>query len=439
MGDSMLSESDDVHEPHSNHFNDANAANTLQSGGFRQVSSSLSHANELGEAELVDEVYVFLVQEQCRLSFSVQNILLRFVSAFRDTFSISKKCHFDSLPEHWADDDKVVDGARMKWCFPLFLDAMSSFLDKDEFNLSHRRTFNQHKVLYECIHAELQEMHPSLYALLVSKKTAPRKSDTSPRDCFPRLARVPREQLGHCEFIDTHTLPEPWQDMQRLQSFILSGPTTKSREKLVHIVGWLCEHPALRDFSFDVLAAMRAVIHKALFTYIQHTIKGEDCWRSAAADAAQGHATRRSARSRKRTRSVSSMHLLPLGHVEKVFVATVLTAEEMLTPAPSPSLLSSPPSFSSLSPSPPAFPPRGRYALRRATRQPQHSQQPQQQYAPAFFRPIPHAEALLPSFLEDAGSSRSSHSPEAQYSDEAEAFRTPRKKSRAGQGRRRVG
>ena len=72
-------------------------------------------------------------------------------------------------------------------------------------------------MLYECIHAELQEMHPSLYALLVSKKTAPRKSDTSPRDCFPRLARVPREQLGHCEFIDTHTLPEPWQDMQRLQ------------------------------------------------------------------------------------------------------------------------------------------------------------------------------------------------------------------------------
>ncbi|RYY71862.1 hypothetical protein EON63_21395 [archaeon] len=38
-----------------------------------------------------DEVYVFLRQENVQLSFSVQNIILRFISAFRDTFSISKK------------------------------------------------------------------------------------------------------------------------------------------------------------------------------------------------------------------------------------------------------------------------------------------------------------------------------------------------------------
>ncbi|RYY71861.1 hypothetical protein EON63_21390, partial [archaeon] len=65
------------------------------------------------------------------------------------------------MPDHWSDDDKVVDGARMKWCFPLFLDAMSSFLDKDEFNLSHRRTFNQHKGMLKTFHIPYTIYHIS--------------------------------------------------------------------------------------------------------------------------------------------------------------------------------------------------------------------------------------------------------------------------------------
>jgi len=49
------------------------------------------------------------------------------------------------LPKQWASEEKVVDGARIKWCIPLLLDVILTFLQDDYFDLSYRRTFNQAK------------------------------------------------------------------------------------------------------------------------------------------------------------------------------------------------------------------------------------------------------------------------------------------------------
>ncbi len=55
------------------------------------------------------------------------------------------------MPDNSVSEDKIIDGARLKWCIPLLLDAVIFFLDHYAFDLSRRRSFNQHRVLYECI------------------------------------------------------------------------------------------------------------------------------------------------------------------------------------------------------------------------------------------------------------------------------------------------
>lgn len=48
-------------------------------------------------------------------------------------------------------EDRVVDGARSKWCVLLILDAVIYLLNHHGFDLARRRTFNQHRVLFESI------------------------------------------------------------------------------------------------------------------------------------------------------------------------------------------------------------------------------------------------------------------------------------------------
>lgn len=83
MADDMQSESDDAL---------TNPLASLDGGHPTHVEHEHGHGHALlPHAAQHDEVYMYLVQEKLRLSFSVQNIILRFISAFRDTFSISKK------------------------------------------------------------------------------------------------------------------------------------------------------------------------------------------------------------------------------------------------------------------------------------------------------------------------------------------------------------
>lgn len=67
-----------------------------------------------------------------------------------------EQAHFDSLPVHWQPVHKVVDGARSKWCLPLFIDAILFLACNQTFDLSRRRCFNQHKVVFECIWEQVQ-------------------------------------------------------------------------------------------------------------------------------------------------------------------------------------------------------------------------------------------------------------------------------------------
>lgn len=182
------------------------------------------------------------------------------------------------MPENWPDEDRVVDGARSKWCSPLLLDALITFLNIDGFDLSHRRAFNQHKVLHECIYAEVQATRPEVVDLLASRKI-PLRCNKSMQDVdqdgliqqqpynqwFPFLQGV--EEVEELSLLVMHNVPQPWTDLTALRGAMLSGPASKSHDKHVNIVSWLCGHPALQAYDMDIGRVFKVAVFKALFLY----------------------------------------------------------------------------------------------------------------------------------------------------------------------------
>jgi hypothetical protein len=84
------------------------------------------------------------------------------VPFFSLLFSTLSKVHFDSLPSQWPVKDKVIDGARDKWCYPILLDAFLSVLQNNKFDLSSRRLFHQTRILQDCILYELKDSYSKL-------------------------------------------------------------------------------------------------------------------------------------------------------------------------------------------------------------------------------------------------------------------------------------
>lgn len=72
--------------------------------------------------------------------------------------------------QHWNSKNKLVDRGTggINWCIPLLLDGMLTFLQKDYFDLSYRRTFNQAKILLDCILEDLRDQcDPAVYQFIM--------------------------------------------------------------------------------------------------------------------------------------------------------------------------------------------------------------------------------------------------------------------------------
>lgn len=144
------------------------------------------------------------------------------------------QAHFDSLPISWLADDKVVDGARGKWCLPLVLDGIIYILEQQSFDLSRRRSFNQQRVLFECIWLVLQR----------------KLTDSSPIFC--RLLRA--RQAGDLEAVQAivkvsfSESEDLWvEGVDAMRNQLLNEPCSKSARKFESIVHALCSHRALQQ------------------------------------------------------------------------------------------------------------------------------------------------------------------------------------------------
>lgn len=151
------------------------------------------------------------------------------------------QAHFDSVPPRL----RVVDGAKSRWGNLILLDAVICLLELREINEASRRSFNQQKVLIECIVAELERTDTDQY-----------------HQYLARDENAPVEYEIALEGMSSH-----WSDAERLQLQILSDPTTKSREKFVSIVDCLFNHPTLANFQLNLPTILRHVMLRVLQQY----------------------------------------------------------------------------------------------------------------------------------------------------------------------------
>lgn len=127
----------------------------------------------------------------------------------------------------------------------ILLDAVIYLLELKEINEGSRRSFNQQKVLIECIVAELQRTDAQQYHRYLNRD----------------------EKIDFNIEIKLEDLCYPWHDAARLKGQILADPTTKSRDKFVNIAESLFSHHVLAPFQCDLGAIFRQVISKVLLNY----------------------------------------------------------------------------------------------------------------------------------------------------------------------------
>ena len=204
----------------------------------------------------------------------------------------------------------MVDGARIKWCTPLMLDAILYLSQHYAFDLSKRRSFNQHRVLFQCIwetvleslsakHTTASGSHASLviktfetlldyrqecHSFLPSKAS---RSQCSIDHELPlhREEDVPTAISSHAQHLlrqlfdaqqhwlqldDASSLPSPWHNLQYLRDSILAHePNTKSHRKFHRILQQLCGHGCWAgrqsDAAFLASVYERVVFHALLY------------------------------------------------------------------------------------------------------------------------------------------------------------------------------
>eukprot|EP01040_Poterioochromonas_malhamensis_P004590 gene4591-4921_t len=256
------------------------------------------------------------------LNIKWSSVCSTFESLYTRSYTASKKAHFDSLPEDWSADDKVVDGARSRWCLPLILDAILTILENDRFDLSHRRSFNQGRVLRDCILREVQEHYPSIYSELVKQaEKKPKKLLFTPT--YRAQNRYQQNTLndhGDSESSDLVSLDLPesssarsisggtrsdismnhslspqeilqeygkassvqvvgsfkgWKTIKELRAVLIAeDPASKSKKKYISIVNALLNHPLISFYHEDVIQLLKIVAFKAIFVFpfIGHSV-----------------------------------------------------------------------------------------------------------------------------------------------------------------------
>lgn len=201
----------------------------------------------------------------------------------------------------------MVDGARIKWCIPLMLDAILYLSQHYTFDLSKRRSFNQHRVLFQCIWEAILESLSASYS--ATSHDAALQIQTFQtlldyrQECHSFLpVKASRSQssndhefplgLDDVTIMSSHphrllhqmygsrrqwlqldmvsSLPSPWQDLQHLRDSILANePNTKSHRKFHRILQQLCGHACWEgrqsDTAFITSVYERAICHALLY------------------------------------------------------------------------------------------------------------------------------------------------------------------------------
>lgn len=159
-----------------------------------------------------------------------------------------QQAHFDCVPANL----RVVDGAKSRWCNLVLIDSVIYLSEGREINESSRRSFNQPRVLIECIIEELRTTSQEVF------------NDYRLGKSTPSTHAVAAVGIEH-----------PWTDIFTLRTLILSDPTTKSKEKFISIVDYLLNHPVLRNAGCDFEVLFNDVVHKVIFAYPQ--LSGPSC------------------------------------------------------------------------------------------------------------------------------------------------------------------
>ena len=185
----------------------------------------------------------------------------------------------------------MVDGARSKWCFPLLLDAILFLLENDRFDLSYRRTFNQSRILQECILREVKQYYPIFFEEIVSfsekkgRKTIFADGDDlsslsfdmshslfslKSMDRYSSSLRKGFESLQlylECKQLQLCSVARDWSDMTLLKELLMVEPAGKSRKKYISIVSALCHHPIFHYFQLSLSQALKIIVCKSLLVF----------------------------------------------------------------------------------------------------------------------------------------------------------------------------
>mmetsp|Transcript_11869 Transcript_11869/g.10743 ORF Transcript_11869/g.10743 Transcript_11869/m.10743 type:complete len:350 (+) Transcript_11869:163-1212(+) len=138
----------------------------------------------------------------------------------------SKKAHIDCFD----DDRRTIDGARLKWCSVLMLDAILFYsLSVRAFKapVTSKRSFNQHKVLIECINEALRKHS--------------KNNDFS----------------SYTQIIISFDENKMWTSFENFFETQVSSPPRKAKEKFEIVLSHLCSlknnYPDLKNYDLDVL------------------------------------------------------------------------------------------------------------------------------------------------------------------------------------------
>lgn len=162
------------------------------------------------------------------------------------------------------------------------LDSLIYLLEKDRFDLSYRRTFNQSRVLQECILQELRVIAPEVAQTILMHNSKKKKSISSSREDFtpvPSSSVTLYSLLAHFSqkelfeqflafpLLSVDSIDPHWADVSVLKKQLSDEPTAKSRKKFLAIVEALTAHPLLHYFRFDFKKILTIVVFKALFIF----------------------------------------------------------------------------------------------------------------------------------------------------------------------------
>eukprot|EP01038_Epipyxis_sp_PR26KG_P015719 gene15719-21278_t len=257
--------------------NDCEDVVSMKSSSTSSKTSRLSNPMQIDEREenmIASSANEEINRNASQWIMSWNNIYKRFEEIYTEEFSVSKKAHLDCLPK----EESVVDGAKVKWCALILLDAIVYILQFNQFDHAKRRSFNQQRVLFDCIFQELKETNLELFNTIIQNKRLLFITPIATVGSNENIYRLDSEstkglsnafsvgvKLNERTEIVVNDVHHPWNNLEVMRSLLMSDPPSKSKKKYFQTIQVLCDHQALRDINFDLPHAIQIVVQKLLY------------------------------------------------------------------------------------------------------------------------------------------------------------------------------